>query len=211
MFFDFEKLPTRERYKLIVSTIVPRPVAWVVTQDADGINNAAPYSFFNALTDDPVVIAIGCGPTPEGSKKDTLQNIRNTGQFVVNLVSAENAEQMNVTAIQFPPEVDELKEAGLTATPSTLIKPPRILESPVALECETFQLIPVSHHTIVLGRVLAMHVRDDCVLDPAKNYIDTEKLNLVGRMHGRGWYARTTDRIEIPRMSPEEWAAKKGK
>ncbi len=211
MFFDFQTLPTRERYKLIVSTIVPRPVAWVVTQDADGINNAAPYSFFNALTDDPVVIAIGCGPTPEGSKKDTLQNIRNTGQFVVNLVSAENAEQMNVTAIQFPPEVDELKEAGLTATPSTIIKPPRIAESPVALECETFQLIPVSHHTIVLGRVLAMHVRDDCVLDPAKNYINTEKLNLVGRMHGRGWYARTTDRIEIPRMSPEEWAAKKGK
>lgn len=211
MFFDFATLPTRERYKLIVSTVVPRPVAWVVTQDADGINNAAPYSFFNALTDDPVVIAIGCGPTPEGSKKDTLQNIRNTGQFVVNLVSAENAEQMNVTAIQFPPEVDELKEAGLTATPSTLIKPPRILESPVALECETFQLIPVSHHTIVLGRVLAMHVRDDCVLDPAKNYINTEKLNLVGRMHGRGWYARTTDRIEIPRMSPEEWAAKKDK
>ena len=211
MFFDFQTLPTRERYKLIVSTIVPRPVAWVVTQDADGINNAAPYSFFNALTDDPVVIAIGCGPTPEGSKKDTLQNIRNTGQFVVNLVSAENAEQMNVTAIQFSPEVDELKEAGLTATPSTLIKPPRILESPVALECETFQLIPVSHHTIVLGRVLAMHVRDDCVLDPAKNYINTEKLNLVGRMHGRGWYARTTDRIEIPRMTPEEWAAKQGK
>ena len=211
MFFDFQTLPTRERYKLIVSTIVPRPVAWVVTQDADGINNAAPYSFFNALTDDPVVIAIGCGPTPEGSKKDTLQNIRNTGQFVVNLVSAENAEQMNVTAIQFSPDVDELKEAGLTATPSTLIKPPRILESPVALECETFQLIPVSHHTIVLGRVLAMHVRDDCVLDQAKNYIDTEKLNLVGRMHGRGWYARTTDRIEIPRMTPEEWAAKKGK
>jgi len=210
MFFDFNTLPTRERYKLIVSTIVPRPVGWVVTQDADGINNAAPYSFFNALTDDPVVIALGCGPTPEGSKKDTLLNIRNTGQFVVNLVSAENAEQMNITAIQFAPEVDELKEAGLTATPSMLIKPPRIAESPVALECETFQLIQVSHHTIVLGRVLAMHVRDDCVLDPAKNYIDTEKLNLVGRMHGRGWYARTTDRIEIPRMSPEEWAAKKG-
>jgi flavin reductase (DIM6/NTAB) family NADH-FMN oxidoreductase RutF len=105
--------------------------------------------------------------------------------------------------------VDELKEAGLTTVASTKIKPPRILESPVALECETFQLIPVSHHTIVLGRVLAMHVRDDCVLDPAKNYIATEKLNLVGRMHGRGWYARTTDRVEIPRMTPEEWAAKK--
>lgn len=211
MLFDFETLPTRERYKLIVSTVVPRPIAWVVTQDADGLNNAAPYSFFNALTDDPVVIAIGCGPTPAGAKKDTLLNIRTTGQFVVNLVSAETAEQMNITAIEFAPEVDELKEAGLTPVASTKIKPPRILESPVALECETFQLIPVGHHTIVLGRVLAMHVRDDCVLDPAKNYIDTEKLNLVGRMHGRGWYARTTDRIEIPRMSPEEWAAKKGK
>lgn len=88
---------------------------------------------------------------------------------------------------------------------------PRIGESPVALECETFQLIPVGHHTIVLGKVLAMHVRDDAVMDPVKHYIDTPKLDLVGRMHGRGWYTRTTDRVEVARVTLAEWeAAKKG-
>jgi flavin reductase (DIM6/NTAB) family NADH-FMN oxidoreductase RutF len=211
MLFDFETLPTRERYKLIVSTVVPRPIAWVVTEDAAGVRNAAPFSFFNAFTDDPVVVAIGCGPTPKGRTKDTLGNIKATGEFVINLVSFDAAEQMNVTAIEFPPEVDEIAEAGLTPVPSTKVKPPRLAESPVALECVTFQLIPVGHHTIVLGRVLAMHVHDDAVMDPAKNYIDTPKLGLVGRMHGRGWYAKTTDRIDIPRLTPEDWAAKKDK
>lgn len=211
MLFDFETLPTRERYKLIVSTVVPRPVAWVVSQDAAGVLNAAPFSFFNAFTDDPVVVAIGCGPTPKGNTKDTLSNIKATGEFVVNLVSFDAAEQMNITAIEFPPEVNEIAEAGLTPVPSTKVKPPRIAESPVALECVTFQLIPVGHHTIVLGKVIAMHVHDEAVMDPAKNYIDTPKLGLVGRMHGRGWYAKTTDRVEIPRVTPEEWAAKKAK
>lgn len=211
MLFDFETLPARECYKLIVSTVVPRPVAWVVSQDAAGVLNAAPFSFFNAFTEDPVVIAIGCGPTPKGSTKDTLSNIKATGEFVVNLVSFDAAEQMNVTAIEFPPEVNEIAEAGLTPLASTKVKPPRIAESPVAMECVTFQLIPVGHHTIVLGRVIAMHVRDEAVLDPAKNYIDTPKLGLVGRMHGRGWYTKTTDRIEIPRLTPEEWATKKAK
>jgi flavin reductase (DIM6/NTAB) family NADH-FMN oxidoreductase RutF len=211
MLFDFETLPTRERYKLIVSTVVPRPVAWVVSQDAAGVLNAAPFSFFNAFTDDPVVVAIGCGPTPKGNTKDTLSNIKATGEFVVNLVSFDAAEQMNVTAIEFPPEVNEIAEAGLTPVPSTKVKPPRIAESPVALECVTFQLIPVGHHTIVLGKVIAMHVHDEAVMDPAKNYIDTPKLGLVGRMHGRGWYAKTTDRVEIPRLTPQDWAAKKTK
>ena len=89
------------------------------------------------------------------------------------------------------------------------MRPPRIAESPVALECETFQLVPAGRHTIVLGKVLAVHVADDCMLDAAKFYVDTPKLGLVGRMHGRGWYARTTDRIEVPRMTVAEWEAKK--
>jgi flavin reductase (DIM6/NTAB) family NADH-FMN oxidoreductase RutF len=105
--------------------------------------------------------------------------------------------------------VDELVEAGLSALPSAKVAPPRIAESPVALECETFQLVPAGLHTIVLGRVVAMHIRDDCVLDPAKRYVDTPKLGLVGRMHGRGWYARTTDRFEVPRITAAEWEARK--
>jgi flavin reductase (DIM6/NTAB) family NADH-FMN oxidoreductase RutF len=209
MFFDFETLPTADRYKLVVSTIVPRPIAWVVTQDSSGVVNAAPYSFFNAFSDDPVVIGIGCGPTPAGKAKDTLANIKALGQFVVCLVPQSHLPQMNITATDFGPEVDELEEAKLTKIPSSKIKVPRIGESPVALECETFQLIPVGHHTIVLGKVLAMHVRDDAVMDEAKRYIDTPKLDLVGRMHGRGWYTRTTDRIEVPRITLAEWEAKK--
>jgi flavin reductase (DIM6/NTAB) family NADH-FMN oxidoreductase RutF len=209
MLFDFEALPTQDRYKLIVSTVVPRPIAWVVSQDAEGRLNAAPYSFFNAFSDDPVVVGIGCGPRPAGAAKDTLTNIRATGQFVVCLVSDEVAQRMNVTAVEFPPGVDEIAEAGLTTLPSAKVAPPRIAESPVALECETFQLVPAGRHTIVLGKVLALHVRDDCVMDLAKRYIDTPKLGLVGRMHGRGWYARTTDRVEIPRMTPEQWAERK--
>jgi flavin reductase (DIM6/NTAB) family NADH-FMN oxidoreductase RutF len=209
MLFDFATLPPQDCYKLVVSTVVPRPIAWVVTQDADGVVNAAPYSFFNAFSDNPVVIGIGCGPKAPGALKDTAANIRAIGQFTVCLVPEEAIHAMNATAVDFAPGVDELKEAGLTALPSARIKPPRIAESPVALECETFQLVPAGHHTIVLGRVLAVHVRDDCVIDPVKCYVDTPKMNLVGRMHGRGWYARTTDRVEVPRMTVAEWEARK--
>lgn len=209
MLFDFAKIPVSQAYKLVVSAVVPRPVAWVVSQDRNGVLNAAPYSFFNAFSDNPVVVAIGCGPKPDKGIKDTLSNIESTGEFVVNLVSAPLAEAMNVTAVDFDPSVNEIAEAGLTTAPSTHVKVPRIAESPVALECKIFQFVPVGHHTIVMGRVVALHVADDCVLDAEKFYLDTPKMELVGRMHGRGWYARTTDRVEIPRMSVAEWDAKK--
>jgi flavin reductase (DIM6/NTAB) family NADH-FMN oxidoreductase RutF len=209
MLFDFEKMPAQDCYKLVVSSVVPRPIAWVVSQDAAGVVNAAPYSFFNAFSDNPVVVGFGAGPRPEGALKDTAANIRATGQFVVNLVPESAVQGMNVTAVDFPPGVDELKEAGLTTLRSSKVAPPRIAESPVALECETFQLVPAGRHTIVLGRVVAMHIKDDCILDPVKCYVDTPKLGLIGRMHGRGWYARTTDRFEVPRMTVAEWEAKK--
>ncbi|HWT08021.1 MAG TPA: flavin reductase family protein [Roseomonas sp.] len=211
MLFDFSKVPHDQAYKLCVASIVPRPVAWVVSQDREGRVNAAPYSFFNVFSDNPVIVAIGCAARAPGTPKDTLANIEATGQFVVNLVSAANADQMNITAVDFPPGVSEITEAGLTTAPSAMVRVPRIAESPVALECEIFQFVPTNGHTIVLGRVVAMHIQDDCVLDAAKYYVDTPKLDLVGRMHGRGWYARTTDRIEIPRMSVAEWEARKKK
>ena len=209
MLFDFETLAPRDAYKLVVSTVVPRPIAWVVSQDEAGLVNAAPYSFFNAFSDNPVVVGFGAGPRPEGALKDTAANIRATGEFVVNLVPESAIRGMNVSAVDFPPGVDELAEAGLTRVPSAKVKPPRIAESPVALECVTFQLVPAGRHTIVLGRVVAVHIRDDCVLDPVKCYVDTPKLGLVGRMHGRGWYVRTTDRLEVPRMTVAEWETKK--
>lgn len=208
MMFDFAALPASERYKLMVSTIVPRPVAWVVSLDAAGTRNAAPYSFFNGFASDPPIVGLGVGLRGSG-KKDTLANIEATGEFTICLVPESQALQMNITATEFGPEVDELDEAGLDTIASSLVKPPRIAGSPVAMECALFQLVPLGLHTLVLGKILAMHVQDDCVMNPAKHYIDTPKLGLVGRMHGRGWYARTTDRIEIPRMTPEEWARHK--
>ncbi len=213
MLFDFDKISPHNRYKLMTSTIVPRPIAWVVSLDAEGRLNAAPFSFFNALAGDPPIIGIGIGGRrPEdapGSWKDSGANIRATGEFVVNLVPYDQRETMNITAIEFPHDVDELAEAGLTTAPSTKVKPPRIAESPVALECERFSIVEVGiDRAIVLGRIVALHVRDDAVLDAERFYIDTPKLDLIGRMHGSGWYARTTDLFETPRIPAANWVRK---
>ena len=158
------------------------------------------------------MVAIGIGGRGPGDVKDTGGNIRRTGEFVVNLVSYDLREQMNVTAIDFPKEVDELKEAGLTTTASAKVKPPRITEAPVALECERLVIVDVGiDRSVVLGKVVAVYVRDDCVLDAERCYIDTPKLDLIGRMHGGGWYSRVTDRFDLPRISVDEWAAGKKK
>lgn len=206
MLFDFAEISTRDRYKLLVSTITPRPIAWVVSQDSAGHLNAAPFSFFNAFAGNPPVVGIGMGSHEPGRPKDSRANIRETRQFVVNLVSEEVAEAMNITAIEFPPGVDELKEAGLTTLPSVHVKPPRIAESPVAMECELIQIVDLGTESgLVLGRILAMHIRDESVLDAGKHHIDTPSLKLIGRMHGTGWYARTSDLFEMPRIPLSDW------
>ncbi len=205
MLFDFRTLSPKDCYKLMVATITPRPIAWVVTQDQAGQLNAAPYSFFNAMSGDPPLVVFGIGGREPGDAKDTGNNIRRTGQFVVNLVDEASAEAMNITAADFPHGVDEIAEAGLHTLPSTHVAPPRIAESPVAFECERTMAIEVgSERVLVVGRVLAMHVRDDAVLDPARCYIDTPALRLIGRMHGAGWYARTTDLFEMKRIGPDD-------
>jgi flavin reductase (DIM6/NTAB) family NADH-FMN oxidoreductase RutF len=208
MLFDFKEIPGKECYKLLVSTVTPRPIAWVVSQDANGVLNAGAFSFFNVFSGDPPVVGIGMASHKPGRPKDSRVNIRETGQFVVNLVSEENAEQMNITAIEFDPSVNELEQAGLTPAPSVRVKPPRIAESPVAMECELMQIVELGETGLVLGRVVAMHVRDDVVLDAASHSIDTPKLRLLGRMHGRGWYARTTDLFDMPRIPASEWKMK---
>ena len=206
MLFDFADLPPQARYKLLASTVTPRPIAWVVSRSAAGAVNAAPFSFFNVLAGDPPTVGISIGSRAPGQPKDTLANIRDTNEFVVNLVSRENAEAMNKTATEFPPGVDELAAAGLTRLPSVKVTPPRIAESPVAFECKLFQAIPLGPlNTLVLGHVVAMHVRDDAVLDALKYYIDTPKLDLVGRMHGGGGYTTTRDQFEIRRIPLEDW------
>ena len=209
MLFDFSDLPPKERYKLLLATVVPRPIAWVVTHNGDGSLNAAPFSFFNAFSGEPPVVGIGMASHEPGRPKDSRVNIKRTGQFVVNLVSEENARKMNVTAIGFDYGVEELTEAGLTTLPSVRVRPPRIAESPVAMECELLQIVELGPDTgLVLGRVLAMHVRDGAVLDAEKHYVDTPGLKLIGRMHGAGWYARTSDLFEMPRIALDDWKRK---
>jgi flavin reductase (DIM6/NTAB) family NADH-FMN oxidoreductase RutF len=209
MLFDFTMLEPKERGKLLVATVVPRPIAWVVTHNVDGGLNAAPFSFFNAFAADPPIVGIGMSSHGPGRPKDSRVNVKRTGQFVVNLVSEDNAEKMNVTAIELDYGVEELAEAGLTTLPSVKVEPPRIAESPVALECELFQIVDLGPESaLVLGRVLAMHVRDQDVLDSQKHYINTPALKLIGRMHGAGWYARTSDLFEMPRIALESWKSR---
>jgi len=206
MLFDFAAIPPRERYKLLVSTVTPRPIAWIVSQSASGELNAAPFSFFNAFSGDPPVVGIGIGSHEPGRPKDTRLNIRETGEFVVNLVPEEAAEAMNITAIEFEPSVNELEEAQLQTISSVYVKPPRIGISPVSMECALMQIVEFGgENALVLGRVLAMHVREDAVIDPAKHEIDTPKLKLIGRMHGRGWYTRTSDLFQMDRIARANW------
>lgn len=208
MLFDLTKLSPQSQYKLLASTIVPRPIAWVVTLSPSGRLNAAPFSFFNAFGSGPPILCLGIGARKPGDPKDTGENIRVTGEFVVNLVGHANAEAMNVTAIEFGPEIDELAEAKLTTVASTMVKPPRIAESPVSMECTLHSMIEFGpDRAMVVGQVQAIHVRDDAVLDPERCHIDTPKLDLIGRLHGGGWYTRTTERFDMPRIPVTEWPA----
>lgn len=205
MLFDFTTLPAKERNKLLLSTIVPRPIAWIVSMDLDGRLNAAPFSFFNAFSVDPPVVGIGIGSKPAGEPKDTRRNIRDTKQFVVNLVSEEMAQAMNITAIEFEPCICELAEARLDTYPSVHIRPPRIAGSPVAMECELMQILELGKETgLILGRVLAMHIREDAILDSGKHYIDTPKLKLIARMHS-GWYAKSSELFRMERIDRADW------
>ncbi|MEX0886637.1 MAG: flavin reductase family protein [Phycisphaeraceae bacterium] len=203
MLLDFTTLPARDRYKLLVSTVVPRPIALVTSHDDAGRVNAAPFSFFNAMGADPPLIALGVGDR-RGEPKDTADNIRNHQRFVINLVSEAIAEPMNVTAIDFPADVDELAEAGLTPVPMADGWPPRIAESPVAMQCVEASTTHIGRNRVILGEVVAMHV-DDALIDMDKLHIRTDALHLVGRMHGAGHYVRTSDLFELPRIRVEDW------
>jgi flavin reductase (DIM6/NTAB) family NADH-FMN oxidoreductase RutF len=211
MYFDFDAIPARDTYKLLTGVVVPRPIAWVITQSLDGVVNAAPFSFFNALSGTPPIVGLGVGERTD-TPKDTARNIADTGEFVINLVSESLAAQMNITAIDFAPGIDELQQAGLETVPSQKVKPPRILQSPVALECTLWKIIPVEGaQQIILGRVQALHIVDEAVLDPVRRHIDANRLGLVGRMHGTGWYSRTDTSFQMPRLTQEQWQESKKK
>lgn len=208
MYWDLDAVAEPIAYKLLAATIMPRPIAWVVTQDLEGRLNAAPYSFFNAMGSAPPTVVLGIQSDPGRGFKDTAANIHATGEFVVNLVPEEMVEAMNITALDAPTGMDELAIAGLETLPSTRVKPPRIKGSPVAFECALLtSVVTGPHQTVIIGRVKAVHVADDCVLNPERAHIDTPKLNLVARSYG-STYVRSKDTFELARPSWSTWAGK---
>ena len=194
-----ETLPLAERYGLLISSILPRPIAWVSTASPQGVLNLAPFSFFTGITANPMSICFAPVNNRHGKEKDTLVNGRATRQFVVNLANEANAEKMNQTSADFPYGVSEFEKAGLTPVPSLLVKPPRVLESPLHMECELLQIVTLSEGPLgghlVIGKVVQFHADDSVWKD---NAISHKDLKAVGRMEG-GWYTRTRDAFEMPR------------
>ncbi len=204
---SFAELAPRDRYKLLIATIVPRPIALVTTIGRDGVVNAAPFSFFNVISEDPALIVLGLQHKPDNSAKDTTRNIAETGNLVVNLVDEDLGDAMNVCAISFSPGVSEVAMAGLTLAPSVQVSAPRIVEAPFALECrrET-SLVFGPQRELLVGEVLHLHARAG-LLDPATMRIDAEAYAPIGRLHGNV-YARQGDRFELHRETPEAFAAR---
>jgi flavin reductase (DIM6/NTAB) family NADH-FMN oxidoreductase RutF len=206
--FDFAALTERQRYKLLIGTVIPRPIAFVTTLSKDGRRNAGPFSFFNVLTHDPAIVAIGVENYADMRFKDTSRNIRETEEFTVHIVDSALVERMEICAIKFGPEVDEIAEAGLTTVPGTMVRSPRILEAPAALECKRYMTLEVGKaREIILGQVVGLFVREDAV-DMQNLHIDQIKMDAIGRLGGHA-YTRTRDQFDIKTLTVPEWEAKK--
>lgn len=211
MKFNMEEATPRQIYNLLIGLVAPRPIAWITSMSEDGCLNAAPFSAYNYLCTDPPIIGIGVTDRPAASfvPKDTARNIRRTGEFVVNVVTEDLAQQMNICATDFPADVEELDMAGLTTAPSQVVKVPRIQQAHAALECREHTTLEIGRSRIILGRVVAIYIEDKFV-DPTGPYIRAEELHAIGRMNGLGSYVKTRDSfLTIPRISFEEW--KQGK
>ncbi|MGZ2428382.1 flavin reductase family protein [Rhizobium redzepovicii] len=182
--FDFKELSERERYKLMIGTIIPRPIALVTTVDEHGRINAAPFSFFNCLSADPPILAIGVENNADMSFKDTGHNIRMTEVFTVNIVSFAIAEAMHVCGARYPRGVDELKEAGLTAMPGAKVASPWIAEAPAAFECRRHVTLELGRsRQIVMGEIVYAHYQDG-VVDPERLHVDPAAVDAIARLGG---------------------------
>jgi flavin reductase (DIM6/NTAB) family NADH-FMN oxidoreductase RutF len=211
MRFDVGNLTQRQAYNLLIGLVAPRPIALVTSMNEAGQMNAAPFSAYNYLCTDPPVVGLGVMNRPERDfvPKDTARNIRRMGEFVVNVVTEDLAQKMNICATDFPEEIDELKMAELETEPSAVVKVPRIREAHAALECVEFTTMEIGRSRIILGKVVAFYVEDRFV-DPEGPYILAEELHAIGRMNGLGSYVRTRDAfLNIPRIPYAEWV--KGK
>ena len=194
--FDFRALSARDRYKLLIGTVTPRPIALVTTVDLEGRINAAPFSFFNCLSADPPILALGVENHPDMSFKDTALNIRLTEVFTVNIVSHAIAEAMHICAVPFTPERDELKAAGLIAMPGERVASPWIKQAPAAFECRRHVTLELGKsRQIILGEIVFAHYQRD-VIDVDHMRIDPAKLDTIARLGGNTC-ATIRDRFEM--------------
>jgi flavin reductase (DIM6/NTAB) family NADH-FMN oxidoreductase RutF len=198
MELDLEGKHADRAYALLASLVTPRPIAWVTTLGPDGIVNAAPFSFFNLLGANPPILGFCPGDREEGVPKDTARNIRLSHEFVVNLVDESVAEAMNQTAASLPYGVSEIKHAGLTTAPSSVVKPPRITEAPASLECLEWGTLQIGGNRLIIGLIKRLHVRDE-LFDAEKQRIRAENFHVIGHMSSPHWYCRTRDRFEMIR------------
>ena len=201
MIFDPNKIPFQETHKLMIGSIVPRPIAFVSTRSKDGKNNVAPFSYFNGVCSKPPTIMFAPARRGwDGEEKDTLINIRDTEEFVVNIVSEPFAEKMVMCSTDFDSDVDEFIESDLTPVPSQKIAPSRVGEAKVSFECKLNQIVEIGDGTagsgfVVIGSIVLFHIDDD-VYDNGRILLN--KLQPLGRLAG-SWYTRTTDILKIIR------------
>jgi flavin reductase (DIM6/NTAB) family NADH-FMN oxidoreductase RutF len=198
MELDLETEFADRAYPILASLVTPRPIALVTSLSPDGKINAAPFSFFNLLGARPPICAFAPGDRDDGTPKDTALNIRSMHEFVVNLVDEAIAEAMNQCAATLPYGENELVRAGLTAAPSTVVKPPRIAESPASLECVEWGTLQIGENRVVLGLIKRLHLRDE-LFNREKRRVNSDKLQMIGRMASPHWYCRTRDRFEMIR------------
>jgi flavin reductase (DIM6/NTAB) family NADH-FMN oxidoreductase RutF len=192
---------TIENYKLLTNLVVPRPIAWVTTESESGAINLAPFSFFNAVGSDPLYVIISIGRRDDGELKDTANNIEFSREFVVNLVTEELFDAMNISAADFPAGQSELEAAHLHSAPSVRIKTPRVAQAQASLECKLFSAQPLGANTLFIGEVVMFHVADH-LIGPR---LHVNNFAPIGRLGSPSVYCRTTDRFDIARISYAQW------
>jgi flavin reductase (DIM6/NTAB) family NADH-FMN oxidoreductase RutF len=207
MQFNLRELPHDQRYKLLIGIVVPRPIALVTSRNREGQLNAAPFSFFNLMGTEPAVVVLGAGNREPECPKDTVRNIHDTHEFVVNIVDEPMAPAMNICAVDFPYGESEVAAAGLTLAASEKVKVPGIAESPARLECMHLETREFGESRVLIGECVFLHVREG-IVDPANFRILGKGVKAIGRLHGGGWYTRTEDQFEIRRISYQQWLVK---
>lgn len=196
MDFALNTLRPADRYKLLIGLVIPRPIAWISTWSESGVANCAPFSFFNLVSESPPLCAIGINTRSDGRLKHTLGNIRRTGEFVLNLVDEAMAGAMRVTAHEFPEEVSEFEQAGLTPIAASQVQHPRIEQAAASFECVVDRLISInSKQEIVIGEIVHVHARDG-IIDPTTLRISEKHYLPIGRLFGTR-YCTTRDRFDL--------------